>query len=581
MTAIAEKRQTATIPDAGHTSGTPWRGWLFAAGLPTLLTWWHAWYYGQWIVDDAGLTFAYARSLATGAGPVLQPGADPVEGFSNPAWLTVLVVGRWLGLFDHGELFGQPDLIMFPKLVGLLCCFGMYTAMFAIAALVTRRPVLLTLAAASFTAAVPSFVIWTTSGLENGLLALVVMTIAAVIARAAVRDRLTATSTAVAVGALAALAALTRPDGVVYAAAYPLAVALIAHRDLRRALRASAISLAAFVVPFGAYLTWRLVTFGDYLPNTARAKEQGWPTVLDLSKPADLIGYLGWITAVAGVVVVTLAVRRRTRMRPVLVALLVPLALAVTAFTLLQFDWMAQHRFATPFWPLATTAITVAAADLLRDSSTRSRIAAGAVAVLAATLSLALFSSLADGFRRAPTVGVCNIALNTGYAINGYADMLKVADGSLLAVDGGGSSLTTRLRFVDLSGLADKRIAHYWEDDDMSGLRDHVFDTVRPTFIRLFSGWHGLARLGLADDPRFDRDFALLQPLGPGGGEWVRRDVIPDEPTLRTVQDWAVEKRQMIDGFYDGVVPVRWRCGDVLRPTPYSPGRPADSPLTR
>jgi len=61
---------------------------------------------GTWIVDDAGLTFAYARSLSSGDGLVLQPGAAPVEGFSSPAWMALLVVGRWLGLFDHGAWVG-------------------------------------------------------------------------------------------------------------------------------------------------------------------------------------------------------------------------------------------------------------------------------------------------------------------------------------------------------------------------------------------------------------------------------------------------------------------------------------------
>jgi hypothetical protein len=46
-----------------------------AVGLPTVLFGLHALAYGRWIVDDAGITYAYARSLTTGAGPVLQPGA--------------------------------------------------------------------------------------------------------------------------------------------------------------------------------------------------------------------------------------------------------------------------------------------------------------------------------------------------------------------------------------------------------------------------------------------------------------------------------------------------------------------------
>ena len=85
--------------DAGPTSvaRTRWGG-AVAVGVPSAVLGLHSASYGQWIVDDAGITFAYARSLATGAGPVLQPGAAAVEGYSDPTWLALLVAAhrlRW------------------------------------------------------------------------------------------------------------------------------------------------------------------------------------------------------------------------------------------------------------------------------------------------------------------------------------------------------------------------------------------------------------------------------------------------------------------------------------------------------
>ena len=57
--------------------------------------------------------------------------------------------------------------------------------MYAVAVKVSRRPVATTIAAGTATALVPSYVIWTTSGLENGLFACVVTVLAAILARAA------------------------------------------------------------------------------------------------------------------------------------------------------------------------------------------------------------------------------------------------------------------------------------------------------------------------------------------------------------------------------------------------------------
>jgi hypothetical protein len=161
------ERLHATPPAPAALSRHTWVGWLLPVGVPTALVALHMQLYGRWIVDDAAITFAYARSLAAGEGAVLQPDADPVEGYSNPAWLAVLVLGRWLGLFDHGTWFGVPDLVVFPKFVALLCCAGVFAAFYAVARAVSQRPVLLTVVAGAAAAAVPSFVIWVSSGLET------------------------------------------------------------------------------------------------------------------------------------------------------------------------------------------------------------------------------------------------------------------------------------------------------------------------------------------------------------------------------------------------------------------------------
>lgn len=220
MVEVPERLRT-TPPAPATLARCTWVSWLLPVGVPTVLVALHMQLYGRWIVDDAAITFAYARSLASGEGAVLQPDADQVEGYSNPAWLAVLVLGRWLGLFDRGTWFGVPDLVLFPKIVALLCCAGVFAGFYAVVRAVSRRPVVLTVVAGAVTAAVPSFAIWVSSGLENPLLALIAVTLAALLARAAIARRLLEVRVAVGCGLLAALAALTRPDGLIYAAAYP------------------------------------------------------------------------------------------------------------------------------------------------------------------------------------------------------------------------------------------------------------------------------------------------------------------------------------------------------------------------
>lgn len=541
-----------------------------ALGIPTLVLAVHTASYGPWIEDDAGITFAYARSLATGAGPVLQPGADPVEGFSNPLWLAILVVGRWVGLFDHGAWFGVPDLVLFPKLVALACATAMFGVLFGVARTVSRHPVVLTVAAGTITALVPSFVIWTTSGLENSLYALLVVALGAILARAAVEGRVLDTRVAVVAGTLAALAALTRPDGLLYLAAHPLVAGLLGTGQRRRVVRASACSVGAALVPLGTYLAWRLVTFGDWLPNTARAKRQGLPSPADLGRPAELIGYAGWLAVVLAVVAVVVTLRRRSPVRTAVGVLLVPIALALATFAILSPDWMEQYRFVTPLWPLGAFVAVLAVGDAWPRAGRRARLLAVIAAALAVLITASGWLDAAAAFRRNPTAPLCFVATSVGERVNEYADILRVRDGTFLAVDGGGTALTSRLRFVDLSGLADARLAELWQRRDARGLRDHVFATVRPTFFKVDSGWSGAASSGLLTDPRLARDYVVLISPRPGTATWVRRDAVPDQASLAEARQHAAEAFARVDAPYLRGDRAAWICGPTLRP-PSSP----------
>lgn len=78
--------------------------------------------------------------------------------------------------------------------------------------------------------------------------------------------------------AIALLAALTRPDGAVLMAAYPVVLALFVRRDLARSVRALTLHAGVVAVPYGAFLLWRHAVFGLWVPNTAVAKAQQTPS---------------------------------------------------------------------------------------------------------------------------------------------------------------------------------------------------------------------------------------------------------------------------------------------------------------
>ena len=121
----------------------------------------HYLWYSNWLIEDAAISFSFARNVAMGDGFVAYPGGERVEGFSNPTWTLLLAAGEWIGLSSWfmskfwGAAFGLFGLVLSMQ----WCQFVRRnnTDVFACLA-----PFLLAMS--------PHYVLWTASGLENALL---------------------------------------------------------------------------------------------------------------------------------------------------------------------------------------------------------------------------------------------------------------------------------------------------------------------------------------------------------------------------------------------------------------------------
>ncbi|MEV4312952.1 hypothetical protein [Actinocrispum sp. NPDC049592] len=545
-------------------AGLPWGAiGSIAAGTAAIAA--HASRFGSWIVDDAAITFAYARSVASGLGPVLQPGAAPVEGYSNPSWLALLTVGRWLGLFDHGSLFGIPDYVFYPKALALLCCIGILIAIYRAAAVVTRRAALVTLCAGLLLALIPSFVIWSFSGLENSLFAFLVTALASLLMRAVVEHRMLTAKVAILAGVLAALAALTRPDGLIYVAAFPiLALLRVTRPTLVPVIKYSALSGLAFAVPYGGYIAYRLVEFGQLLSMTAVAKGQQPPDTQTLIRVSEVIGYGGALAALVVVVCLGIVIIHPSKLRLGLVALLVPLSLALAAHSVLMPDWMGEQRFATPIWPLFALLAALAVGAATVQLNLRARVVLVLAVVVALVPSVSTFKDKSALFRASPTFPMCFVAERMGHTFEHYADLLGVQQGTVLMPDIGGSALTTRMVIVDTAGLAEPRIAKMRGEGTVErDLANYVFDEAKPTFIHEHPAWDPK---DMAKDPRLTRDYVpIYNPESvQGHNDWVRRDAVKDPKALEAARAYAT----VVAGaaYVTTAENPRRSCGDTLRP---------------
>ncbi len=496
----------------------------------------HAAMFGAWQIDDAGISFAYARNLALGHGLVAQPGVLPVEGYSNPLWVFLLAAFSALRLFDP---------LWTPKLLSLGLTFGTF-------ALLDRLLARMGVGAPASALALgllgveSGFVIWTFSGLENPLYACLFVGLTLLSLRTIQQE--TPPKLALFAGLIAAGLALTRPEGMLFAVLFPLALVF----SSTRRLAPLGPYLAALALPVAAHLAMRLAWFGAWLPNTYAAK--GGPTLDTLVRLATLdtplvhsaftlfratLGAPGpWIALGSLAAIAYLAGRRALRRETLF--LFGAALFGALPYLLLPPDWMPELRFATPFFPVALAFLAVIASDLGHLIPTdRRRLARAILAPVTLLFVLATTIPRSVGFAANPTVPFATVEQRYGRDTNRFADQLGIREGSILLPDIGGALWRSRLTVYDLVGLANPEIARTLGKDDRA-FHDYVFGTLQPTFIHIHHYWTLRAKLDL--DPRFARDYLpLFEEIEPyvaarangatlRSGDFVRREVAEGHP---------------------------------------------------
>lgn len=293
----------------------------------------------EFLCDDAFISFRYARNLAELGALELNPG-ERVEGYTNFLWVVVLAALHAVGV--------DPPRAA-PVLTGLGALAGLVAAVLAARALRRRfagsgdptatddRLHAIDLVPAVLLVSLPEHMVWAHGGLEtSGAAALVLGSIAA---WSADRPRLAA--------ALAAAAALMRPDGLLPLAVFGLAwLAVVGAPVLWRERRAALARLPrrrlvqaalVLVLPLAVHILWRRAYYGAWLPNTWFIKAHG--ALLRDSYGRDYV--LAWLDALPLAYVAPLALL----LRPRHLLLVLPIAAIVLYGWSVGGDFMAYGRF--------------------------------------------------------------------------------------------------------------------------------------------------------------------------------------------------------------------------------------------
>lgn len=234
--------------------------WIVVAALVLLCVWEFASPIVQ--ADDAFISYRYALNLASGNGLVFNPG-ERVEGFTNLLWTLLIAGGIRLGI--AAPAMSQAMSVIFAA--GSLVLTFLYTRRF----LPQRFQWLAPLAPAVLLAS-NSFACWMSTGLETPLF--LFLTVAALLSFDMNRPYLTAVC--------CTLAFLTRPEGGIEAAVllgWQWLARISAQPLAWRRMVAASLPPLIFAVVLLLVTIFRLVYFGDWVPNTFHAKVGQVPAV--------------------------------------------------------------------------------------------------------------------------------------------------------------------------------------------------------------------------------------------------------------------------------------------------------------
>jgi hypothetical protein len=304
------------------------------------------------LFDDAMVSMCYARSLAQGDGLVWHAGAPLVEGVTNLLWTLVMALPHLAGLADS-----KTSLVM--QLIAVLLLGANLVFVHRLSLLLEPTKPRVALYATLLTALYLPLNAWGLLGTEVALQALL-LTAACCSALRAI-DRGTVSPVP---WLLLGLGTWVRLDMAIPLAVLAAYLFLVDGRHRRRVVLWSLITVAVCI---GGQTLFRLLYYGEWLPNTYHLKMTGIPRGLMLESGLHaVLAFLFRISLPVLAVAALPALRRRDRRAWLLVGLIGAQLAYVVWIGGDAWEWWGPDRFVVFVTPLLWVLLAVGLADLRR-----------------------------------------------------------------------------------------------------------------------------------------------------------------------------------------------------------------------
>jgi len=282
-------------------------------------------YFIDFVVDDAFISYRYAKNLVRGNGMVFNLG-EKVEGYTNFLWVILISIFIKVG--------ATPVIV--SKVFGIVSSFLLLYGTYLIGKKLLDSKYPYDLIALFLLSVSPCIAVWAVGGLETVFFAALVVW--AIYFFFSTKYLLLSPY-------LFILASMTRPEGVLFF------LIILVYMLIVRRYRDSLGFLTRFLIFGGIYFVWRLYYFGDLLPNTFYAKVGrfgGHHWLSGFGYFYDFVKYYGGGFLFVILPVFPILLKRTSDKYYFIIGTVVVYSLYILC---VGSDWMPQYRFFVPVLP--------------------------------------------------------------------------------------------------------------------------------------------------------------------------------------------------------------------------------------
>ena len=299
-------------------------------------------FFWNFIIDDAFITFRYAKNLYSHQQMVFNLGEIPVEGYSNFLWVLLMSVSFPLNI----------DPIVFSKLAGMIFCHLSVFILYKLAFLLNKSEKFSNLVIV-FYVLTPNIALWSVGGLETSLFSFLLL----ISVYFFIIDISKRKNNPIKISPLFfVLLSLTRHEGLIV---FGLTCAfftylLFKNKEISKIQKLYQLLYFAgfFVIFYAPYFFWRVFYYNNILPHTFSAKQGIFNLDLFLGRFIFYIPLILILTPVFLLIGGNFLKNSKFLFKNEKKLYLVLLILILSIILLLITSWMPGFRFAVPIIPL-------------------------------------------------------------------------------------------------------------------------------------------------------------------------------------------------------------------------------------